>query len=175
MGLSTTTNTNAQSIGIEMTDTADYSSIINNTIIGGGMDTGIWIGSENTNISDNIADVSSGVGGDGITLNTASNNNLYGNNGTSNNSFGIYFILSSNNTLTSNNVISTSGNAMRLSTALNNNLTSNIVTSNSSYAILLDLSSNSNILTFNTGTSNSDYGIYLTSASNNTLTSNTVH
>ncbi|MBS3075763.1 right-handed parallel beta-helix repeat-containing protein [Candidatus Pacearchaeota archaeon] len=172
MGLSTTTNTNAQSIGIEMTDTADYSSIINNTIIGGGMDTGIWIGSENTNISDNIADVSSGVGGDGITLNTASNNNLYGNNGTSNNSFGIYFILSSNNTLTSNNVISTSGNAMRLSTSLNNNLTSNIVTSNSNYGIFLDSSSN-NTLTSNTGTSNTSYGIYLASSSNNILTSNT--
>jgi len=174
MGTSTTTDANAQSIGIEIIDAGDNSNIINNTIIGGGMNTGIWIGSENTNISDNLADVSSGVGGDAIYLETASNNNLYRNNGTSNNSFGIYLLTSNNNTLTSNTGISNSSDGIKLRTSLNNTLTSNTgISYFGGVGISLIISSDNNTLINNTGTSNTGQGIQISNSRYNNIINST--
>ncbi|MDP2926225.1 MAG: LamG-like jellyroll fold domain-containing protein, partial [Nanoarchaeota archaeon] len=188
---------NTESIGIELTDAADNSNIINNTMIGGGMYYGISSGAEDCLIANNSANISC-VNCIGIYLVGSNNNTLNNNTGTSNSSYGIYLLTSSNNTLTSNTGISSVLSGIFLSSAnnniLNNNnatglssstsrgfyllsssnniLNNNTGTSNSSLGIYL-VSSNNNILTSNTGTSNSSSGIYLISSNNNTLTSNT--
>ncbi len=170
------TGNNTNSMGIEMTDTADYSSVLNNTIIGNGMYYGIsWDpgsnGPDNSLMENNSVDVSGTVNAIGIYLRGASNNILIGNNGTSNLSIGIYLnSASGNNILTNNTGTSNSDYGIRLN-SLNNILTNNTGTSNSSIGIYIY--GNNNTLTGNTGTSNSSYGIYLSSASNNTFTSNT--
>ncbi len=173
---------NANAIGIELTDAADYSTILNNTIIG-EMDYGISFapgnnGPENSLIENNTVNVSSvyangtGIATTGIYLRGASNNILRGNNASTLAEYGIYLQSSSNNNLTSNTGSSNSSRGILLDSSSNNTLTSNTGSSNSNYGIYLYLSSNNN-LTSNTGSSNSSYGIYLSSSSNNTLTSNT--
>jgi parallel beta-helix repeat protein len=163
---------NTNSIGIEMTNAADYSSIINNTVMGDGMKYGLSTNAEYQLIQDNIVGTSCS-NCYGIYFNTALNNTLINNTGTSNSSYGIYLIASSdNNTLINNTGISNLSQGIRLETSSNNTLTNNLGTSNSSIGIYLNTASNNN-LTSNTGTSNSNQGIYLSASNNNILSNNT--
>ena len=127
---------------------------------------GIYVTSDNCDISDNIANNNYF----GIFLFSSSNNNLTNNNA-SDNDFGIYLGDSSDNTLTGNNASYNVHSGIDLeSSSNNNNLTDNNANSNS---IGIDLSdSSNNNLTSNNASDNNDYGIRLYQSSDNTLTGN---
>ncbi len=170
---------NTKSIGIELTDGADNSNIINNTIWDNGVNGmyyGISTAAENQNISDNNVNVSNNAGCVGIVLTTSNNNTLRGNNAISKSSYGIWLTGASNNTLINNIGISNSSYAIYLSggSATNNNILINNTGNGVSVgSVGILLTANNNILINNTGNCTSNVGIWLSIASNNNLTGNT--
>jgi len=87
--------------------------------------------------------------------------------------YGIYLDSSSNDTiLTNNNVSSNIWHGIFLWRSSNNTLTNNILSSNGKHGIFLSSSSNNNTLTSNTGNLNNWSGIWSYSSSNNAINSN---
>jgi parallel beta-helix repeat protein len=80
----------------------------------------------------------------GILLNSTSNNNLNGNNITSNSLCGIYLYSSSTNNLSQNN-ITNNANGLWLDSSSNNNITQNHITNNN-LGIYIESSSNNSIM-----------------------------
>jgi parallel beta-helix repeat protein len=177
---------NSSAMGIELTDAADNSTVINNTIVG-EMGYGIGAisnGPEYSLIEGNYINVSAinstggGVSTDGIYLRNSDNNILANNTFISLAGRGIYFYGSSTNTFRNNTGISDSNYGIYLYAGSNANLLiNNTGISTSSIGIVVQKYGGAltyhNILINNTGTSNSSYGIWLGSVINTTLTSNT--
>jgi parallel beta-helix repeat protein len=95
------------------------------------------------------------------------------NNSASNNSEGIYFESSSNNTII-NNIINSNKGGIELWLSSNNMVMNNTVNSNKYHGIRLE-NSNNNTLTNNTASLNNDGGIELEKSSNNMVMTNTVN
>ena len=108
----------------------------------------------------------------GVYLYVSSNNTISGNNIT-NNERGINLNSSSNNnTLTGNNVAGNSGWGIGVGGSTNNVISGNNITGNPAYGILLSGSSN-NTISGNTITNN-EWGIYLRYSSGNNIYRNTI-
>ncbi|ASJ10001.1 hypothetical protein A3L12_01145 [Thermococcus sp. P6] len=140
---------NGTGSGSVVTITADNVTIQGFTITGSGSgwgNGGVWVESSGNTISSNVI---------------------------TNNGNGIYLDSSSNNNITSNNITSNSGNGVYLDSSSHNNITFNNITSNNWAGIWLRGSSNTTI-TSNNITSNGERGIFLYYSSYNIVTNNTM-
>ena len=107
----------------------------------------------------------------GILLWRSSNNNIYGNNITANNSDGIMLVSSSNNSISGNNITANNLYGIWLYSSSYNSIYGNNIANNKYYGIWLDYSSNNSIYGNNIA-NNEYYGIYLWYSSNNSLSGN---
>jgi parallel beta-helix repeat protein len=103
----------------------------------------------------------------GIYLVDSSDNTISGNNVTANSNYGIYLDSSSDNNTLSGNNITANSYGIELDSSSGNTVSGNNITANS-YGISLD-SSSGNTVSGNNITANSMHGISLDSSSNNTI------
>ena len=145
-----------------------------NSIIGSGSGSGVSLSGRSGVTIKNCETTNFSFG---IFLISSSNNNIITNNTANSNSvYGILINSGSNNSLTSNTANSNKVIGIYLPSGSSNNiLTSNTANSNNIYGIFLQSSSNNNIITNNTANSNKFHGIFLQSSLNNSLTSNTAN
>ncbi|HXX87168.1 MAG TPA: NosD domain-containing protein, partial [Candidatus Acidoferrum sp.] len=116
-----------------------------------------------------IKNVDVEIFGNGIYLDSSSDDILSGNTATAN-YVGIFFDSSSNNIVSENN-LAADFQGIDLYGSSSNTITGNNATANSLYGIFLEGSSN-NTASWNIAAANKEYGIYLDSSSNNTVSSN---
>ena len=90
------------------------------------------------------------------------------------NYYGFWLDLSSNNTITGNNIKENNWEGIRLYYSLNNSITGNNITANNGFGIYLYYSSN-NSITGNNIKANNGFGIYLYYCSNNSITVSYTH
>jgi parallel beta-helix repeat protein len=109
--------------------------------------------------------------GSGIYVSLSSNNSISGNNIAANGGDGIHLHVSSNNSISGNNV-ENNGWGIDLYSSTNNSISGNNVTANNPCGIHLHSSSNNSINGNNIA--NNEYGIHLNSSSNNGISENNV-